>query len=71
VAKYIVAGTVTISVMIEVETDNTEAEARKIAEDSPMMTLCHHCAGRSPSGEWVTSGDLDGMPVIESVRVNR
>jgi hypothetical protein len=66
-AKYIVSGTITISALIEVEADN-EQEAREKAEDSPVISLCHYCADKSPDCEWVTSGDLDGTPVIDCVK---
>ena len=52
---------VTISVSCEVEAKN-EKEARAIAEELPMVGLCHQCASGDPSSEWVTSGELDGSP---------
>lgn len=67
-SKYLVKGLITISTFIEVEADSEEA-ARERAVDSPVMTLCNHCADRKPDGEWVTSGELDGTPEIESVEM--
>jgi hypothetical protein len=65
-SKYIVTGTVTISCQVEVEA-KSEAEARKLAADAPMLTLCYQCSNGEP-GSWNTSGELDGTPTIESVR---
>lgn len=66
--KYRVQGVVTISCFVTV-TAKSKAEARRLAERSPMQTLCHQCA----SGEedvWSTSGELDGTPTIEKVEID-
>lgn len=66
--KYTVYGEMTISVHIEVEADSKE-EARRIAEDSPIMSLCHQCASGSENypDEWRTSGELDSEVTITEV----
>lgn len=62
--KYIVSASVTVSVWTEVEADTAE-QARELAEDRPMQSLCHRC-GETRRGqereEWRTSGELDGTP---------
>lgn len=63
--RYHIVAEVTISVHIDVEA-SSEAEARDIADASPMMELCHACA-TGHDGEWSTSGELDGEPRIVSV----
>jgi hypothetical protein len=57
--KYTISGKVTISVYTEVVAD-TEEGAIEEANERPMMSLCHQCAGGIPSDKWVTSGELDG-----------
>lgn len=60
--RYSVGGTLTISVHTEVVA-RTPEEARELAAEHGIMSLCHSCASGSPSEEWVTSGELDGdMP---------
>lgn len=67
--KYLVTGSITISMHVEVEADSP-AEARRIAGESSVMSLCHQCARSSNSDdgepEWCTSGELDG-----TVRIRR
>lgn len=64
--RYVVNGEVTISVSVIVYAEDEE-EARKAAEESPMMGLCHSCAEGREAGEWRTSGELDGSPTITEV----
>lgn len=64
--RYAVTGTVTISVLVEVDAKN-ETEARKKAAVCLMLQLCHGCA-IGDDGVWSTSGELDGEPAIEAVR---
>lgn len=64
--KYQVSGVMTIGVFCIVEA-NSEAEARERAEEADIMTFCHQCAGPDPTDQWVTSGELDGEPQIETV----
>jgi hypothetical protein len=56
---YRVVGSVTISVSTLVRAENEE-DAKDIASDRPMMSLCHQCATGEDAVEWVTSGELDG-----------
>lgn len=65
-AKFVVTGEVTISCQIEVDARNAR-EARKLAEGSSMMSLCHSCSGPQ-DGAWSTSGELDGTPRVREVR---
>ena len=65
-AKFLVTGEVTISCQLEVDAADA-AEARRLADDAPMMTLCNSCS-RSEDGVWSTSGELDGTPRIREVR---
>jgi hypothetical protein len=62
-ATWNVSAEMTISVQTEVEAD-TEEEARAIAEDRGVQGLCLQCAGGEPTAEWITSGELDGQPMI-------
>ena len=64
-SKYLISGTITISVWIEVDAENEDA-ARSEAEESSVRTLCNYCA--TPlRGVWNTTGELDGQPHIESI----
>lgn len=65
VKKFRVCGVITISVYTEVEAETPE-EARKLAEEQPVMTLCHYCVSGEPDREWVTNGELDGTPAPDS-----
>lgn len=70
-AKYRISASLTISVITEVEAASEE-EAVSEAFGRPVIDLCHHCAGdESVGSEWVTTGELDGEPDDESVRVTR
>lgn len=60
--KYRLSGIVTISILTEVEAD-TEQEAIRIAEERGLVSLCHFCASGDPEREWITSGELDGIPM--------
>lgn len=60
--KYRVTGYVTISVHVDVEA-SSPAEARRLAREAPMRSLCHQCA-TSEDGAWSTSGELDGTVAI-------
>lgn len=60
-ATYRISGTMTISVMVDVEADSKE-EAIATAQECPAMSFCNQCAGAS-EGEWSTSGELDGQPM--------
>jgi hypothetical protein len=65
--KYIVCGEMTISIHVEVEADSPE-QARARADEAGVQSLCHQCAhGGDRKGEWRTSGELDGPPVITDV----
>ena len=64
--RYYVAGTMTISIHVEVEADSPE-HAREVAEDAGVQRLCHYCASGGAKGEWRTSGELDGPPVITDI----
>lgn len=63
--KYRVTGTVTITVIVDVEA-KTPKLARAAAEQASMRHLCHQCAG-VVEGEWSTTGELDGEPEVIGV----
>lgn len=65
--RYLVTGIVTISVTVKVEADSEE-EARQKANDASMQEFCYSCS-RGDDDVWSTSGELDGEPTIESVRL--
>lgn len=50
-----------ISLNIEVESNSLE-EAVEMAQNSSVMSLCHHCSNQHKN-EWSTSGELDCDPV--------
>lgn len=58
---YRVVSLVTISIYTDVEARST-GEAKKLAMERGMVSLCHSCARGDPGEEWVTSGELDGEP---------
>ncbi len=64
--RYRVTGTLTITVITDVEA-TSEADARDLALDLPVMTLCNQCADGDPKVHWITSGELDGSPEIVEV----
>jgi hypothetical protein len=57
--KFLVVGQITISVSTDVMATSAD-EAKSIAMERPIMSLCNQCATGSPEDEWVTSGELDG-----------
>lgn len=58
--KYTVSAEVTISIWTIVEAASPE-EAKEMAAERSMPSLCHQCAGSEGADEeWRTSGDLDG-----------
>lgn len=63
-SKYSISSSITISVYTEVEAE-TEEEAIKEAQSRGVMGLCYQCANGSDNCdvEWVTSGELDGVPM--------
>lgn len=52
---------VTISLSTVVQARSLK-EAYALAEDRPLIGLCHQCASGTDTEEWVTSGELDGEP---------
>lgn len=61
--KYMVTSAITISMHTEVEADSAE-EAKEIASQRGIMSMCHSCArSDGDDEEWRTSGELDGEPV--------
>lgn len=68
--KFFVSTELTISVHTFVEA-NDEEQAKIIAMDRPVMDLCHQCASANSELEWVTSGELDGLPEEDKVRVEK
>lgn len=56
-----VSGTMEISMYVDVEASSAE-EARTLAEEAPVVSLCHQCATGDGPGTWNTSGELDGLP---------
>lgn len=66
--RYIVNARVTISMLTHVDA-NSKSEAIEIAQERPVMTLCHCCGGSDGIDEqWVTSGELDGEPTKPKAR---
>lgn len=66
--KYRVVGVTSVTLVTEVEAASYD-EARELAEDRGVLTLCHQCSdGRNIYREWVTSGELDGEPEIIEVK---
>lgn len=60
--KYIVTGSITISVHTVVDADSPEA-AKEEAQSRSVQGLCHQCAdSRGADEEWRTSVELDGEP---------
>lgn len=60
--RYLVTGELTISVCTDVLAASP-AQAKNLARQRGIMSLCHQCAGDDTiTEEWVTSGDLDGEP---------
>lgn len=66
--KFTVSTEITISVFTFVEAE-TEEKAKAIAATRSVTSLCHSCAHGSPGEEWVTSGELDGEPVMALAEV--
>ena len=64
--RFRVSAEVTISMHTDVDAANEE-QARDLALDAGMMSLCHQCAGEDGDGQWVTSGELDGEPTVIEV----
>lgn len=60
---YRVGAQVTISMYTEVKA-SSKREARRLAMQHDMMTLCYSCSRGDPTSEWVTSGELDGVPQL-------
>jgi hypothetical protein len=52
-----VAGTMTISMHVDVVASSPE-EAIEKAKESPVMSLCHQCSS-GEEGAWNTSGEFD------------
>lgn len=63
--RYRVCGEMTISVYVEVNAAS-ENEAKRIARQAPIMSLCHQCA-QGEDDSWSTSGELDGTVRISGV----
>lgn len=59
--RYRVRGMITVSVSTVVEAASG-AEAKELAGERGVMSLCHQCAVGEETEEWVTSGELDGEP---------
>jgi hypothetical protein len=59
--RYRVTAEITISVSTVVMAKSEKA-ALDLAQDQPMQSLCHQCANGEDATEWVTSGELDGVP---------
>lgn len=66
--RYIVTGEVTISVHTEVEARSAK-EARELADEHGVMSLCHSCSAESCDEQWVTSGELDGAVKIRDAEL--
>jgi hypothetical protein len=60
--RYRVTGSVTISVSVVIEA-KSPAEARELARQAPMQSLCGQCAGGDDEC-WSTGGELDGLVSI-------
>lgn len=59
--KYRVVALCGITVITDVEASSPK-QAKELAEERSMMTLCFQCASGNSDEEWVTSGELDGVP---------
>lgn len=59
--RYSVGGVLAVSIYTEVVASSPE-EARELAMQRGILSLCHQCASGEPDVEWVTSGELDGEP---------
>lgn len=57
--RYRVQAEVTIA-LTTVVVAKSKKEAKALAEEAPMITLCRQCASGDETTEWVTSGSLDG-----------
>lgn len=63
---YFISAELTISVGTDVVA-SSKREAREIAMQRGIMSLCYQCAGGDSMREWCTSGELDGEPRIVHV----
>lgn len=63
--RYIVNGHVTVSISTTVEAKSVR-EAKRLALEQPMQSFCSQCSSGHDE-QWVTSGELDGEPQIDSV----
>lgn len=62
--KFLVGGEITISMHTIVEAETVE-EAKEIASQRPLMSLCWSCSdSKEADQEWRTSGELDGEVTI-------
>ena len=59
--KYRVSGSIKIGVYTEVEA-SSKAEAVRLAQEHPVLALCHECTTGSADEGWKTSGELDEEP---------
>ena len=57
--RFSISANITITVFTEVDA-TSEKEARELALDRSVQTLCHQCSGGDASQEWSLTGDLDG-----------
>jgi len=64
--KYLVQGTITISVSVEVEA-RSKKEAFDKAAEMPMASLCHQCS-RQHAEAWSPS-DLDGEVDMDQAEI--
>lgn len=67
--KYLVTGHITISVHTEVEATSRGLAKRKALERN-VQSLCHQCSSQDAREEWVTSGELDGDPVVIDIEAS-
>lgn len=59
--KYTITAELVISVSTDVEAPNLNRALQK-AMGRDIVRLCQQCADGEPDKEWVTSGELDGLP---------
>lgn len=63
--KYVASGEITISVSTTVKATSV-TQAKRLAAEQPMQSLCGQCGHPDYDNEWGTSGELDGEVKITS-----
>lgn len=69
--RYYIHSAMVVSVGVEVEADSPE-QAREIAEDTGIRSLCHACSGSDHGrrrDEWHLTDGLEGEPATDKTTV--